>query len=100
MVSSADTGRVESLSIASLRTVLSLSPGNGGAHCNLSVALLLKGDAQGALAEIEQETSDPWKMIGRPMAFHALGRKAEAQLVFARVSRLQSKANSESILMK
>ena len=30
----------------------------------------------------------------------APGRKAEAQLAFAKVSRLQSKANSESILMK
>ena len=33
-------------------------------------------------------------------ALQALGRKAEAQLAFAKVSRLQSKANSESILMK
>lgn len=33
-------------------------------------------------------------------ALQALGRKAEAKLAFARVSRLKSKANSESILMK
>jgi TolB-like protein/Flp pilus assembly protein TadD len=64
--------------IASFRTVLSLSPGNGGAHFNFSVALLLKGDAQGALAEIEQETSEVWKMIGLPMVYYALGRKADS----------------------
>ena len=51
--------------IASFRTVLSLSPGRGGAHAQLGNALLQKGDAQGALAEIEQETSELWQ-DGRP----------------------------------
>ena len=46
-------GRLDA-AIASFRIVLSLSPSNGGAHCQLGVALLLKGDAKGALAEIEQ----------------------------------------------
>jgi tetratricopeptide (TPR) repeat protein len=63
--------------IASFRTILSLSPGNGGAHFNLGLVLLLKGDAQGALAEIEQEKSS-WIRIGLPLAYHALGRKADA----------------------
>jgi TolB-like protein len=61
--------------IASYRTVLSLSPNNGGAHYQLGVALLLKGDARGALAEIEQETSESWKMYGLPMAYYALGAR-------------------------
>ena len=52
-------------------------------HCQLGVALLLKGDAQGALAEIEQETSEIWKMIGLPMAYHALGRKADSDAALA-----------------
>jgi TolB-like protein/Flp pilus assembly protein TadD len=69
--------------IASFRTVLSLSPNNGGAHCQLGVALLLKGDAKGALAEIEQETSEIYKMIGLPMAYHALGRKADSDAALA-----------------
>src|SRR4029453_7599626 len=76
-------GRLDA-AIASFRTVLlSLSPSNGGAHCQLGVALLLKGDAKGALAEIEQETSDVWKMIGLPMAYHALGRKADSDAALA-----------------
>jgi TolB-like protein/Flp pilus assembly protein TadD len=70
-------------SIASYRTVLSLAPGRGGAHFNLDIALLLKGDAQGALAEIKQETSEAWKMIGLPMAYHALGRKADSDAALA-----------------
>ena len=69
--------------IASFRTVLSLAPGRGNAHAELSVALLLKGDAQGALAEIEQETSEVYKVIGLPMAYHALGRKADSDAALA-----------------
>lgn len=64
--------------IASYRTVLSLSPDNGSAHYQLGMVLLLKGDAKAALAQIERETSDPYRMIGLPMAYHALGRKAES----------------------
>jgi tetratricopeptide (TPR) repeat protein len=63
--------------------VLSLAPGRGNAHAQLGTALLLKDDAQGALAEIEQETSEVWKMIGLPMAYHALGRKADSDAALA-----------------
>jgi TolB-like protein/Tfp pilus assembly protein PilF/class 3 adenylate cyclase len=77
--------------IASFRSVLSLSPGRGGAHFNLGVALLLKGDAQRALAEIEQETSEAWKMLGLPMAYYALGRKAESDAALAVVIRKYEK---------
>jgi len=69
--------------IASFRTVLRLAPGRGNAHAQLGTALLLKGDAQGALEEIEQETSEVWKMMGLPMAYHALGRKADTDSAMA-----------------
>ena len=69
--------------IASYRTVLSLAPGQGVAHYGLGVTLLLKGDATGALAEIEQESSEAWKMVGLPMAYHALGRKANSDAALA-----------------
>ncbi len=75
-------GRLDA-AIASFRTVLSLAPGRGAAHYLLGTALLLKGDAQGALAEIEQETSEIWKMEGLPMAYHALGRKADSDAALA-----------------
>src|SRR6266478_1303980 len=75
-------GRLDA-AIASFRTVLSLSPSNGGAHCQLGIALLLKGDAKGALAEIEEETSEIYKMIGLPLAYHALGRKADSDAALA-----------------
>ncbi len=69
--------------IASFRTVLSLAPGRGNAHASLGTALLLTGDAQGALTEIEQETNEAWKMITLPMAYHALGRKADSDAALA-----------------
>jgi TolB-like protein/lipoprotein NlpI len=64
--------------IASFRTVLSLSPNQGIAHSELATVLLQKGDATATLAEIEQEKSEAWRMIGLPMAYCALGRKADA----------------------
>jgi TolB-like protein len=70
-------GRLDD-AIGSFRTVLSLSPGRGNAHYGIGVALLLKGDAKGALTEFEQETSEPWRMLGLPMADHALGRRADS----------------------
>jgi tetratricopeptide (TPR) repeat protein len=39
---------------------------------------LLKGDHEGALAEIEQEPSEPWRLVGRALAYYAVGRKAAA----------------------
>jgi tetratricopeptide (TPR) repeat protein len=64
--------------IASYHTVLNLSPGQGGAHALLGITLLLKGDAPAAIAEIEQEKNEYLRMIGQPMAYQALGRKADS----------------------
>ena len=69
--------------VAPFHTVLSLAPGTGGLHAEFGNALLLKGDAPGALVEIEQETSELWRMIGLPMAYHALGRKADSDAALA-----------------
>ena len=64
--------------IASFRTVLSVSPGRGLGHFQLAAALMQKGDLTAALAEIEQEKTEMWRMIGLPMVYCAMGRKAEA----------------------
>jgi TolB-like protein/Tfp pilus assembly protein PilF len=69
--------------IASYRTVLSLAPGHGGAHADLGTTLLLRGDATGALAEIEQEKSEVWRLMNLPMAYHALGHKTESDQALA-----------------
>jgi hypothetical protein len=63
--------------------MLSLSPGSGGAHYGLGVVALAKNDAAAALAEFKQETSEVWRMLGLPMAYHALGRKADSDAALA-----------------
>ena len=72
------TGRYDE-AIGSYRAVLRLSPSRGGAHAQLGMVLLQKGDAPAALAEIEQEKNETWRMIGLPMAYCALGRTADAE---------------------
>jgi TolB-like protein/Tfp pilus assembly protein PilF len=72
------TGRYDE-AIGSYRAVLRLSPGRGGAHAQLGMVLLQKGDAPAALAEIEQEKNEAWRMIALPMAYCALGRAADAE---------------------
>ena len=84
-------------SIATYRTVLNLSPGRGGARYGLGEALLRKGDASAALAEIEQETSEFWRMIGLPMAYHSLGRRAESDAALAALIAKYEKDSSYNI---
>ena len=69
--------------IVTFRTVLSLTPGRGSVHEVLGEALLHKGDGAGALAEIEQEPIEVNRMIGLPMAYHALGRNADSDAALA-----------------
>ena len=40
-------------------------------------------DAPAALAEIEQEKSEVWRLIGLPMVYHALGRKTQSDAALA-----------------
>ncbi|HEU5181049.1 MAG TPA: protein kinase [Candidatus Polarisedimenticolia bacterium] len=77
-----DAGRFDD-AIATCRTLLDLKPGRGRAHYCLAVAMMLKGDAAGALAEIQEETSEAVRMIGLPMAYHALGRRADSDAALA-----------------
>jgi TolB-like protein/Flp pilus assembly protein TadD len=69
--------------IASQRSVLNLSPGRVSSHNNICMAMLLKGDAPAALAEIEQEKSEVYRLIGLPMVYYALGRKTESDAALA-----------------
>jgi TolB-like protein/Tfp pilus assembly protein PilF len=69
--------------IATFHTVLNLSPNRGNAHAQLGLALLLKGDAKAALAEVERETNEVQRGIALPIAYHALGRKADSDAALA-----------------
>ena len=64
--------------IASLSTVLTLSRGFLSAQYYIGVVLLLKGEPEAALARMQQESSEAWRMLGLVMAYHALGQAAES----------------------
>jgi serine/threonine protein kinase/tetratricopeptide (TPR) repeat protein len=75
-------GRLDE-AIASERMSLTLSPGRVGAHSQIGLSLLQKGEPEAALEEIQQETDEAYRRIGRSMAYHALGRKAESDAALA-----------------
>jgi TolB-like protein/Tfp pilus assembly protein PilF len=85
-----DVGQLDA-AVQSFHTVLNLSPGNGGARSSLGMALLFKGDASAALAEMQQESSELWRMIGLSIAYHSLGRKAESDQALAELSSKYAK---------
>jgi TolB-like protein/Flp pilus assembly protein TadD len=89
-------GRLDD-AIADWRTVASLSPRRGGVHANIGLAMVLKGDAQGGLAEIEQETNENRRMINLPMAYYALGRKADSDKALAALIEKEEKDSAFNI---
>jgi len=84
-------------SIASYRTALSLSPGYADAQGQIGLALLLKGDSPGALAAMQKESSEMWRTIDLPMAWHALGKKAESDAALAELIRKYEKDSAYNI---
>ena len=70
-------GRLDD-AIARLRSVLSLRPNYGWSHRLIGEMLLQKGDAEAALVEMQQQIDEQQRLCGLSMAFHALGRKSEA----------------------
>ena len=68
--------------IASMRTALILSPGYGSAQYRIGVALLFKGEPQAALEAMQLEESI-WRMVGLPLAYHALSRAGESDVALA-----------------
>jgi TolB-like protein/Tfp pilus assembly protein PilF len=76
------SGRIDE-SIAAGRTVLELSPDRGVVRYNLGVSLLAAGKPEAALEEFQKESVVAWRRVGLPMAYHALGRKAESDAALA-----------------
>ena len=73
------------------RMALSLSPGEIGTHYRMGETLLMKGDAAAALAEFQLEPLEAWRMIGLPLAYHALGRVREADTALSVLIEKHSK---------
>jgi Tfp pilus assembly protein PilF len=72
-------------------TALSLSPGYLGASSWSAIALLLGGDAQGALAATDREPSEMWRLVAQSMVYQALDRSADSGAALERLTRQYEK---------
>ena len=72
---------------AQLRKLLELSPGIAAGQAHLGKVLIARGQPEAALAAIEKESSEAWRMIGLPLAYHALGRVAESDAALRALSQ-------------
>jgi tetratricopeptide (TPR) repeat protein len=73
--------------IAALQKALELEPDAVFTHENLGEALLLSGDLDGALAEMQLEPHDTMRSLGLAFVYAALGRREEAQRLLEEVGR-------------
>ena len=68
---------------AAFKKVLALNPESIVVHQELGEVLVVQGHPQEALAEMEREPEAIWRMYGLALAYHALGRKKEADAALA-----------------
>jgi len=64
--------------VAAYRTVLNLSPGRIGAHYGLGICLMLNGDLQTALQEMQQEEFQVLRLTGLALIYHLLDQPEES----------------------
>lgn len=69
--------------IAAFRQMLDLNPRAPTAHFLIAQALLLAGNPQAALAEVEQEPDAGWRAHGMALTLHSLGQKDEGERALA-----------------
>jgi TolB-like protein/tetratricopeptide (TPR) repeat protein len=60
------------------RKALELNPAAEGIHYRLGAMLVLRGEPAAALAEMERNPDEPWRIAGLPLALDALGRRSDA----------------------
>jgi TolB-like protein len=81
--------------IATIETLLMLSPERLLAHYYLSLALLQKGENEAALEAIQQEPDEESRLEVLVMAYYALGRMAESDVALAEfIEKYEQKAPS------
>ncbi|MGC2032571.1 MAG: tetratricopeptide repeat protein, partial [Steroidobacteraceae bacterium] len=66
-----------------MRRMLEIRPTFSYAHYYLGLVLLMRGDRDGALVEIQRETDEMGKRQGLAMAYYALGNTADSDAMLA-----------------
>jgi len=59
-------------------TALSLSPDANGVRSWLATTHVFNGDPDAALEALSKEPSEPWRLIGEVIAYHAAGQQAQS----------------------
>jgi len=75
-------GRLDE-AVASLRTLVTLSPDVPWVHFGFGVALYWNGEPEAALAAMHQESSPVRRLIGLALVYHALGQAVESDAALA-----------------
>ncbi|HYN15982.1 MAG TPA: protein kinase [Terriglobales bacterium] len=75
-------GRLEE-AVAAFKKALELNPEYPDLHASLGGVYLAQAHPQEALAEMERETEPDVRLYGQALAYHALGRKKEADVALA-----------------
>jgi len=70
---------------AALQKALDLNPRAAFVHLTLGKILIAEGKPQEALAEVEKEPLEWGKLVGRAVAYHALGREQDSNVAVARL---------------
>jgi TolB-like protein/Tfp pilus assembly protein PilF len=66
------------------RDLINLNFQSSASHANLSYIMMVRGQLEEALAEIELETDDIWRDYGLVHVHHAMGNHQEADRILAR----------------
>src|SRR5207302_10512821 len=74
---------------AAIRRLLDIRPTYAWGHFMLGLVLLKSGNPQAALLEMQQEQQEVAQLAGLAMAYHALGRAADADAALARLVKEQ-----------
>jgi TolB-like protein len=82
---------------AAMRRALDIRQTYAYGHYNLGVIFLERGDREGALREMQQETVDDGKQQGLALAYYALGRKAASDGALAGLLKDQADRNALDI---
>jgi tetratricopeptide (TPR) repeat protein len=91
-----NAGRYEEAN-AALQKALELNPQASLAHYYRGAILLAQGKNDQALAEMQQETLEPYKLLGEAQAYYAAGRHQESDSALAELIAKHSKDGAYQI---
>jgi Flp pilus assembly protein TadD, contains TPR repeats len=89
-------GRLDE-AITSFRASLKLIPDMIDSHFHIGAAMLRKGDNKAALAVMQEEQQEGYRLTGLALAYHALGQGSASDAALAELIKKHEKSWSSSI---